>query len=167
MRISVDLHVQRQKVQQRRSNSEDSAISSSGMSQDTSASVASIVVAIVEAVQKLTQQQQRSSDGEMLIPARIGVSTSANLYHHASTIGSSRTRCLPMWVNAEEPGSRKRFTAPSMFLSKRARWKETQSKRIAYVRDIFCLNLECQGQPETIVIPQGESRNTPANKEWA
>ena len=42
---------------------------------------------------------------------------------------------------------------------------EGNSKRIAYVKDIFCLNLECQGQSETIVIPRGERRNTPANEE--
>ena len=167
MRISVDLHVH--KIEGRSSiNSEGSAVSSSGMSQDTTTSVASIAGAIVEAVREgLTQQQQRSNR-EMPIPARDGVGTSASLYHRASTIGSSRRDALshgPMWVNAEEPGSRKRFAAPSMFLSKRMRRNETQPKRIAYVRDIFCLPLECQGRSGTVVIPRGERRNALANEE--
>ena len=157
MRISVDLHVKRS------SNSEGSAVSSSGMSQDSVAS------AIVEAVREgLTQQQQRSSARHLPIPARDGIGTSASLYHRASTIGSSRRDAVshgPMRMNAEEPGSRKRFAALSMFLSKRARRNETQPKRIAYVRDIFCFPLECQGRSGTIVIPRGERRNALANEE--
>ena len=138
------------------------------MSQDTT-SVASIAGAIVEAVREgLTQQQQRSGAREMPIPARDGVGTSASLYHHVCTVGSSRREVVslgPTRVNAEEPGSRKRYATPSMFLSKRARRNENQPKRIAYVRDIFCLPPECQGRSGTVVIPRGEHRNALANKD--
>ena len=104
----------------------------------------------------------------MPIPARDGVGTSASLYHHVCTVGSSRREVVslgPTRVNAEEPGSRKRYATPSMFLSKRARRNENQPKRIAYVRDIFCLPPECQGQSGTVVIPRGERRNALANKD--
>lgn len=143
------------------------------MSEESTA-VASIAGAIVEAVRReglnlsLTQQQQAQGSplnnpaGETL--AREGVGTSATLYQRAGTVSSSRREIPPQRTPShKESNPRKRYATPSMFLSKQSRRHESQPRSIAYVRDIFCLPRESQGNSGTVVIPRGARRSALAN----
>lgn len=128
--------------------------------------VASIAGAIVEAVRDglsrslTTQPQGRSMPAFSGPPLYEGVGTSASAYQRASSVTSVRREVLSRFNE-----SRKRYATPSMFLLKRSCKRESQPRSIAYVRDIFCLPLECQGPSGTVMILRGSRRSALANED--
>ena len=145
------------------------------MSEETT-SVASIAGAIADAVREglsrsLNQQQLSQGSPSILSnktpgPSRPEVGTAPTLYQRVSTLGSSRREVSAHdRTHAEESSLGKRYATPTMFLSKRSRKHESKTKRVAYVRDIFCLPPECQGRSGTVVIPRGARRSAMANEE--
>ena len=169
-------------------------MSASGTGSDgTSASVAAIAGAIAEVVREsinrtLTPQPSvfpgRAQDTSPSVSpfvaqppsnAATSVGTAANLYQRVATLGSpppgasshrseiQRQGALP--GTSRQSSFNKRFATPTMFMSKRSRRTEPQPKKVTYMRDIFCLPRECQGQNGTVLIPRGSRRSALANKE--
>ena len=88
--------------------------------------------------------------------ARATASTSQSDISQSSSDGDTSQR-----------GVKRKLVLPTMFQLKAAKRSKsgTQPKSVVYLRDIFCLPLDCQSDNGTIAIPRGTRCNFLASKE--
>lgn len=79
------------------------------------------------------------------------------LFQRATALGTRNS------VRTSTPSAGvRRFERPSIFATSRR--KERPPRVLTYLRDIFCLPPECQGQNGTVVIPRGSRRSALADE---
>lgn len=118
-----------------------------GQSRQQLGSSASPIGSTYEQVSSLSRQQAT---------ARATASTSQSDISQSSSDGDTSQR-----------GVKRKLVLPTMFQLKAAKRSKsgTQPKSVVYLRDIFCLPLDCQSDNGTIAIPRGTRRNFLASKE--